>query len=299
MRARTFRSEQPIDLGLSARELRHGPGDPTIVFGPGGVARATRTPEGPATIQMTSADRLEIVARAWGPGADWAVEHAPEISGALDEPSEFRPAHPGLRDLHRRMPGMRFTRSLAVVEALVPTIIEQKVTSAEAHRSFRMLVRAFGERAPGPFGLVLQPTPEALASLPYEAFHPFGIERKRSETIRSVCAHAGRLEEASLMPSRAAFERITSFRGVGRWSAGNVMQQALGDPDAVLVGDFHMPHAVAWFLAGEPRATDERMLDLLEPYRGQRARAMRLITYSGNHAPKFGPRHRIRDIAAI
>ena len=194
---------------------------------------------------------------------------------------------------------MRFTRSLAVVEALVPTIIEQKVTSAEAHRSYRMLVRSYGERAPGPFGLLLPPSPETLASLPYEAFHPFGIERKRAETIRAVCAHSGRVEEAARMPARAAFERITSFRGVGRWSAGNVMQQALGDPDAVLVGDFHMPHAVAWFLAGEPRATDERMLDLLEPYRGQRARAMRLITYSGRHAPKFGPRHRLRDIAVI
>jgi 3-methyladenine DNA glycosylase/8-oxoguanine DNA glycosylase len=286
MRARTFRSATQIDVGFSARELRHGPGDPTIVFGPGGVARATRTPEGPATIQLTSVDRLEIEARAWGPGAGWALEHAPEIAGVLDEPNEFRPVHPGLRDLQRRMSGMRFTRSLAIVEALVPTIIEQKVTSAEAHRSFRLLVRSFGARAPGPFGLFLPPAPETLASLPYDAFHPFGIERKRAETIRTVCLHAARLEEAARMPARAAYERITSFQGVGRWSAGNVMQQALGDPDAVLVGDFHMPHAVAWFLAGEPRATDERMLDLLEPYRGQRARAMR-------------PRNRLRDIAAI
>ena len=151
MRARTFFSAAPIDLGFSARELRHGPGDPTIAFGPGGVARATRTPEGPATIQLTSADRHEIEAHAWGPGAVWAIEHAPEISGVLDEPSEFRPSHPGLHDLHRRMAGMRFTRSLAIVEALVPTIIEQKVTSAEAHRSFRLLVRTFGEHAPGAF----------------------------------------------------------------------------------------------------------------------------------------------------
>ena len=78
------------------------------------------------------------------------------------------------------------------------------------------------------------------------------------------------------------------------------MQQALGDPDAVSVGDFHMPHAVAWFLAGEPRATDERMLDLLEPYRGQRARAMRLITYSGTTTLRSSGRgNRLRDIAAI
>ena len=299
MRTRTFRCPGPIDIAFSARELRHGGGDPTICFGPGGVARATRTPEGPATIQLVGAGGTEIEARAWGPGTDWALSHAPEICGVLDDPGLFRPQHRGLRDLHRRRPGMRFTRSLAIVESLVPTIIEQKVTSREAHQSYRRLVQAFGEPAPGRFGLLLPPAPETLAALPYEKFHPFAIERKRAEVIQTVCARQARLEEAATLPPRAAFERLTAIPGVGSWTAANVMQQALGDPDAVLVGDFHMPHAVAWFLAGEARASDERMLDLLESYRGQRARAVRLIVYSGTRAPKFGPRQRLRDIAGI
>jgi 3-methyladenine DNA glycosylase/8-oxoguanine DNA glycosylase len=213
MRARTFHSPTPIDLGFSARGLRHGAGDPTIAFGPGGVARATRTPEGPTTIQLITRDGLEIEARAWGPGADWALSHAPEMSGVLDDPRLFRPRHRALSDLHRRMSGMRFTRSLAVLEALIPTIIEQKVTSREAHRSFRRLVAALGDRAPGPFHLLLPPAPQTLAALPYDGFHPFGIERKRAETIRRVCACANRLEEVAHLALRPAFERLTGMPG--------------------------------------------------------------------------------------
>ena len=299
MRTRAIRCRGEVDVRLTCRELSHGGGDPTIRFGPGGVARATRTPEGPATIQLIGESRSEIAAHAWGPGAEWALSHAPDLAGVEDVPEDFRPEHPGLRYLQRRMSGMRFTRSLAVIEALVPTILEQKVTSGEAHRSFRRLVLKYGDAAPGPFDLRLPPEPDLLARLPYEEFHPLGIERNRATTIKLVCRRAARMEEVSTMMPRDAFARLTSMPGIGLWSAANVMQLALGDPDAVLVGDFHMPHAVAWFLASEPRATDARMLELLEPYRGQRARAMRLITYSGWRAPKFGPRHRLRDIAAI
>jgi hypothetical protein len=35
------------------------------------------------------------------------------------------------------------------------------------------------------------------------------------------------------------------------------------------------------------------MLDLLEPFRGQRGRVVRLIGLSGRRAPAFGPRKRI------
>ncbi|MGH2756082.1 MAG: DNA-3-methyladenine glycosylase family protein [Actinomycetota bacterium] len=299
MRTRTFRCAGEVDVRLTCRELSHGGGDPTITFGPGGVTRSTTTPEGPATIQLINVDRTTVTARAWGAGGDWALAHAPELVGAGDHPEDFRPAHPGLRYLQRRMSGMRFTRSLAVVEALVPTILEQKVTSGEAHHSYRRLVMRYGEPAPGPFGLRLPPAPGVLSRLPYEEFHPLGIERRRAETIRSVCSRATPLEQISTMAPRDALARLTAMPGIGLWSAANVMQLATGDADAVLVGDFHLPHAVAWFLAGEARASDERMLELLEPYRGQRARAIRLIAYSGRRAPKFGPRNRLRNIAAI
>ena len=68
---------------------------------------------------------------------------------------------------------------------------------------------------------------------------------------------------------------------------------ALGDPDAVAVGDYHVKNIVAWNLVNEARATDERMLQLLEPYAGQRGRVVRAIINHGSGAPKFGPKQRI------
>ena len=56
------------------------------------------------------------------------------------------------------------------------------------------------------------------------------------------------------------------------------------------VGDFHLPNLVAYALAREPRGTDDRMLELLEPYRGVRARVVRLLELSGLRAPRYGPR---------
>ena len=75
--------------------------------------------------------------------------------------------------------------------------------------------------------------------------------------------------------------------------------RAFGDPDVVSVGDVHLPSTVSWALAGEPRATDERMLELLEPFRGQRGRVVRWIESAGIQAPRFGPRMPPRRIAGI
>ena len=74
---------------------------------------------------------------------------------------------------------------------------------------------------------------------------------------------------------------------------------ALGDPDAVPVGDYHFPHAIAWALAGEARADDDRMLELLEPYRGQRGRVLAAVLGTAGGAPAFGPRRRVVPIARL
>ena len=68
-----------------------------------------------------------------------------------------------------------------------------------------------------------------------------------------------------------------------------MIRAAYGDPDAVTVGDYHLPNMVAWALAGEPRGTDERMLELLAPFAGHRGRVCGLLGRRGLTAPRFGP----------
>jgi 3-methyladenine DNA glycosylase/8-oxoguanine DNA glycosylase len=195
--------------------------------------------------------------------------------------------------------GLRIGRTGAILEALVPAILEQKVTGGEASRAYRGLIRLYGEPAPGPLRLRLHPAPETLAALPYHAFHPLGVEQRRADVIRRAARVAARLEEAADMKPDAADARLRSVIGVGAWTAAEVRARALGDPDAVSVGDFHTKHLVAWTLAGEPRGTDARMLELLEPYSGQRGRVIRLLEASGLAAPRFGPRLAPRSIAEM
>ena len=298
MPTRILPLDAPLDLGLTLGPLRRGLGDPTIRVSRRVVARATRTADGPATVVLTERGN-QLDAEAFGPGADRLLAGVPDLVGAHDTPAAFRPAHPLLRDVARRLVGLRLGRTGNVVEALVPAILEQKVTGAEAFGAWRRIVRRYGEPAPGPPGLWVPPPAGTLAALPYHAYHPLGVERRRAETIRRVTARANRLDEVVDLPLPDAYRRLVSFAGVGPWTAGEVALRALGDPDAVSIGDFHLPHLVSWALAGEPRGDDARMLELLDPYRGQRGRVVRLLEASGVRPPRYGPRLAPRSIADL
>jgi len=295
----------PVHLRLTLGIHVRGAGDPAWRFESGArVWHATRTPEGPATLLL--APNVDgVVARGWGPGAGHAVDNAHALIGLHDDPSALVPRHPALADAVRRLRGLRIGRTGAVLEALLPAILEQKVTGDEARRAYRALVRAHGEGAPGPAGLRLPPAPAVLAALPYYAFHPLGIERRRAELIRGVAREASRLESLAADcagpagdPTRL-YAALRSFAGIGPWTTAEVGIRALGDADAVSVGDFHLPSLVAWALAGERRGTDERMLELLEPYRGQRGRVLRLLELGTPGPARRGPRAAGRRIERL
>ena len=299
MPQRSFRSQLPVDLRLTLIAMRRGRHDLTLRLGGHEALRATRTPDGPATLHLR-ADGREIAARAWGPGAEWALETAPRLVGADDRSSGFEPRDEIVAGLHRRYPGLRLGGCLGAIEVLVPTILEQKVTGIEARRSYQTIIRRYGEPAPGPGNLWVPPGPDDIAGIPSWSWHAAGVERRRAETIRRICTRARRLEDAVLHLSPVeVHRRLLSFPGVGPWTAAYTTLLAMGDPDAVLVGDLHIPHLVAWMLAGEERGSDQRMLELLEPYRGHRGRVIRLIEAANNRPARHAPRRALRQITRI
>ena len=292
-----LRPGRPLDLVRTLAPLGRGPGDRSLRLGRKEAWRATRTPAGPATLHLRQAGS-ELLLQAWGEGAEWAVAGAPELVGEGDSLDGFHPAHPLVAELDRRHPGLRLSRSRAVWEALVPTVLEQKVIGLEARRAYFALLRATGERAPGPAELLLPPAPATIAATPYWRFHPWGVERRRAETLIRAAQVAHRLEETVSMTGPEAGARLASVRGIGPWTAGHVRLAALGDADAVPLGDYHLPHLVAWSLAGEPRGSDERMLELLAPYAGHRGRVLRLLVLGGGLPPRRGPRLPLRRLHA-
>jgi 3-methyladenine DNA glycosylase/8-oxoguanine DNA glycosylase len=222
--------------------------------------------------------KCSVEVEAWGPGAEWLLGRAPELCGAFDHPERFRPDQPLLYHLARSHPGLRIGRTDTVFETALFVALEQRVATRDAWASWRLMVRALGEPAPGPLpGLWAPPSAERIASTPYDVFHRYGVERRRADLLKRLGVVARRLEETVDMTLEAAYARLRAVIGVGPWTAARVAMLALGDCDAVFVGDLHLPHLVSSALAGERRGSDERMLELLEPYRGDRARVVRLL----------------------
>jgi 3-methyladenine DNA glycosylase/8-oxoguanine DNA glycosylase len=294
---RMLRLDFDVDPVLTLRPLRHGPRDPTIRFERGVVWRATRTIDGAATVRIARGrDGWRVT--AWGAGSEKAVSAIPRLLGAEDDPTRLQVTG-RVRELVTNVHGLRFGRSDAVMESLVPAIIGQKVTGHEAQRAYHGLIARFGVAAPGPGDLRLAPDAETIAALPYFELHPLGLEQRRAVTLIRACERAPELEQAIDLAPDEALTRLRSITGVGVWTAAETARSAFGNPDAVSIGDFHTPNLVAWALAGEPRADDTRMLELLEPYRGQRARLVRVLELSGIKPPKYGPRSPVRAIGSI
>lgn len=287
-----------VPASLNVRDTVRGAKNPVLV-GPTEALWATRTPEGPASVSLRRTAAEQVQAEAWGPGSDWILDQAPRLLGADDDPSGFRPTG-SLGRLWRRKPFL-LARTDRPWDALIGAVLGQRVQTANAARSRRALARRFGERAPGPHNAWILPAPERVAVMGYHDLHPMGVERKRAEILVRVAREMPRLAAvfaaaaeaadpaARAEQARSVQDRLQRIRGIGPWSAAMVTAVSLGDADAVPIGDYHLPHTVAWLLAGEPRATDERMLELLEPYAGHRWRVLR-IAKSSTRAPRYGPK---------
>ena len=299
---RVVATDLPVDLGLTLGPLRYGGRwDPCVRTDRTVVWRASRFASGPATARYRSVAPRRVEVDAWGPGAAQALDDAPDLLGAGDDDGGL-PAtpHPGVGDLARRFPGLRMSRSGNALEALVPTILGQKVQGQSAKASFCAMVRAAGEPSPpsaeaGAPRLLLPPSAAWLAAQPSWAWHRWGVEGKRATTIRVAASYAHRLAESPALARR----RLLALPGVGVWSAAEVAQVAFGDPDAVSVGDFWLKHWVCHTLAGEARGTDARMVELLRPWAGQRGRVCRLIMLGGRRPPRYGPRLELVSITDL
>jgi 3-methyladenine DNA glycosylase/8-oxoguanine DNA glycosylase len=295
----------PLDLVRTLAVHRRGGGDPAFrIDAAGAVWRTSLTPEGPATLRVVSvsgAGGSTVSATAWGAGAAWALDTVPALLGADDDPGGFEPRHPLLRELHRRHPGgVRIGRSGRVFEALVPAVLEQKVVGAEAWRGWRLLLLRFGGPAPGPAprGMRVIPSATEWARIPSWEWHRAGIEGVRAKTVIGAARVASRLEEITRLSSQEADRRLRSLPGIGVWTSAEIRQRACGDPDAVSVGDYHLPGMVGWALAGR-KVDDAGMLELLAPYTGHRHRVTRLVELAGIGPPRRGPRMPVRDYRAF
>lgn len=295
-----WRPTFPVDVVATLGSLRRGRHDPTHQVQDGHLWRTTVTPSGGASYRLTQLGPREIACSAWGDGAPWVLDSLPDLLGARDAPEDFEARHPLLVRTQAAHPGLRIPRTNRVFEALVPAILEQKVTAKQARDAFRWLVVRYGDQAPGPVpaGMRLPPEPAVWRRIPSWDWHRAGVDSQRSRTLIAASRVAFRLEEAAAMVPAQALTRLRAVPGVGEWTAAEVAVRALGDADALSVGDYHVAAFVGWALLGRP-VDDDAMVELLEPWRPHRGRVVRLLELSGASKPRFGPRMTIQDHRSV
>lgn len=291
---RVWRPSWPCATGTTLSVLRRGSGDPTYRTDPDGtIWRGIRTPQGTATLRLQSYPWAgEVRASAWGDGAAWVLDSVPTMLGADDDLTGFAPTHPVLAEAHSRVPHWRVCRTGLVMEALLPAIIEQKVTGQEAFGGFRVLVHRFGERGPGAGaarGVWVQPAAETLRMIPSWEWLRMHIDPARSRAAVRAAQVAPSIERTMGLPADEVDRRLRSLPGIGVWTSAEVRFRAHGDADAVSFGDYHIAKNVGWALTGS-EVDDDGLAELLEPYRPHRYRVQRLVELCGLHRPRRGPR---------
>jgi 3-methyladenine DNA glycosylase/8-oxoguanine DNA glycosylase len=225
----------------------------------------------------------ELEVRAYGCDAEALVEETAAGLRQDDGYLDFKTADTGVQRLHRMLPGLRVIRVPWLYDMTCSAILQQRIRTVDAMRDWRRITQRWGSDAP--LGLRAFPAAEVLAAVPQFELERMGVDAKRAKTLLRF---AKELRFVSLRPAMDFAQlRQTLLRvsGIGPWTAETVMGYGAGDTDAAIPGDLHLPRVVCYALAGEMQGTDERMMELLEPFRGHRFRIIRLLSAAGVDTP--------------
>lgn len=287
---------EPRDLDAVLGPLGRGAGDPAFRRVPNRTVWLTGLmADRPFSVRLVVGDDV-VRGTYWGPGRESAALAFPGLLGAADDPTGFNAQHPLIESQWRRYGRvLRTPRSLLTWQVALAAVLEQRVTGVEARGAWRGLVSEHGTPAPGPApaGMMVPPSPEAVMRVPSWDWRRYGVDQQRIATVRQIASVSHVLVGAEQATPERGRNLLTAIPGVGLWTAAEISARALGDADAVSVGDYHLARNVTFALTGRTDGRDEDMLELLKVYAGHRQRVVRLIELAGIAPPRRGPRMRL------
>ncbi|HUP87777.1 MAG TPA: hypothetical protein VM100_00350 [Longimicrobiales bacterium] len=272
----------PFDLKATTAQQLHGKFDPTGRSNSDALLKVHTNSEASTTVwRITQTDTGAVVEVE--NDRDGLFETVTKQFPLSDGAEDFQPEHPLLAKLASAKRGLRLMRVPWTFDIAAGAVLQQRVRWQDAYNDFRKIAVAWGTKTPAG---VAFPSSTQLAKVPLFRLESIGLDPKRARALHVLARTDAKLR--FLHPNadiKAVRARMMSLPGIGPWTTALVAGYALGDADAVPIGDLHLPSLVTGALAGEEDGTDERMLELLEPYRGQRFRVIRLLSWAARRAP--------------
>jgi 3-methyladenine DNA glycosylase/8-oxoguanine DNA glycosylase len=272
----------------------------------GVVRRAEPGPAGPLILEAQP-KAAHVVLEVWGPGrtpseaTEAALDAAIGWAGLrddLDDFDEIASANPVTRRLLQQIGEVRLSRLPRVGEALGRAVLSQAVQGVEASCTTAQVVELAGTRAAG--GLWAWPTARQIGAVDAWRLRRCGVSLRSARALHEGAIAEPRLADAAAAGDWAALDRrLRALPGCGAWTSTEA-RLALGDADAVSVGDYHHPALIGSVLGpagGRRRDYDDAMLlELLAPFAPHRGRVVRLIEQAAVRGlvvglPRRGPRN--------
>ena len=274
----------PIHFARTFSLQRLGPYDPTADMQQHCFRKAFFFQGEPAALEICRAGETQLKVSAFGAHAEALAETTASGIRQEDHYKSFYTDDSGVLRLHRQLPGLRLLRVPWLYDMTCSAILQQRIRTVDAMRDWRRIAQKFG--APAPLGLRAFPSAEILAKVPRFELQAMGIDAQRSRTLLRFAQESRFLPLKPTMQFAELREHLQRIPGIGPWTTESVMGYGAGDTDAAIPGDLHLPHLVSYALAGEPKGSDERMMELLEPFRGHRFRIIRLLYASRLSVPR-------------
>ncbi len=278
----------PINFSRTFSLQNIGPYDPTASLTATRLRKAFFAENGPCVVEMSQAvNGATIVVQ----GTDNEQVRDILVRGLSrdDGYHSFSPKHPLVGKMHRQLPGLRLFPVPWIFDVACAVVLQQRIRFVDAAKSWRLISNKYGEITPT--GLIAFPPARVVASMETWRFEELGVDGKRTKTLILMARELKRHPITADMAPAAARAILQRIPGVGPWTIDTILGYGLGDSDALPLGDLYLPHVVAYGLTGATRGSDEGMVQLLEPFRGQRFRVVRLLGEARIGPPRnYSPR---------
>ena len=277
----SIKPRAPFDFAATARFLRFTEQEAVDTFTDGSYRRALHLGERLHLLRVESSGtlkrpllsvKLEDESRARGKEMEIAEALVRLIFSAEHDLKKFRAQVAGdalmckLEAAHR---GLHIARWPTVFEALVISILSQQISTIVAMTLKRRLVEKFGERLRvGGETFFAFPRAEALSRAGVDELRALGLSGSKATGIIEMARRAGEGElnedELAREENESLIARLTSLRGVGRWTAEWALMLHFGRTDVFPAGDLALRGFVSKYYNDGRPLTEREIRTLAE-----------------------------------